>query len=123
MSPMSTSAFHSSSASCPTPARLSMTWSWVPSPSCRLAKQSLPELRGETTPPAPPAEFSGGGVGRQVGVGGADLRQRVGARDFYGIGVATLCRQTLALVPADPELLGEVFLRVPRVGVAHDVPA
>ena len=46
--------FHASSASSPTSARLSITWSRVPIPSWRVAKQSLPVLRTNITRPATP---------------------------------------------------------------------
>jgi hypothetical protein len=45
----------------------------------------------------------------------------VSARDLDGIGIAALGRQALALVPAYPELFGEVQ-RV-LIGSAHDPPA
>jgi hypothetical protein len=47
---------------------------------------------------------------------------RVGASDFDRIGVAALGRETGALVPANPELLGDVVLWVLAAGV-HDLPA
>ena len=53
-SPRSTCAFQSASASSPTSARLSITCSRVPTPSWRVAKQSLPVLRMKTTRPATP---------------------------------------------------------------------
>ncbi len=53
-SPMSTSAFHASSASAPTTCRLSITCSGVPSPACSVAKHSLPVLRRNSTLPATP---------------------------------------------------------------------
>ena len=80
MSPRSTSAFHASSDSCPTPARLIIACSWVPSPSCSVAKQSLPELRANTTRPATPTMSPVSVSAGQVGVGGTDLGQGVGAR-------------------------------------------
>jgi hypothetical protein len=45
----------------------------------------------------------------------------VGASDFDRIGVAALGRKAGALVPTDPELLGDV-LGVLSAGV-HDLPA
>jgi len=57
---------------------------------------------------------------------GTDLRQRVGAPDFDGVGVAAFGPQASPLVPADPELLGEVLGKVVRtffVAGVHDVPA
>jgi hypothetical protein len=63
-------------------------------------------------------DVTGGRIGRQVRVGGADLRQCVGPPDFDGVGVAALGRQTSPFVPADPELLGNVC-----IAVAHDLPA
>ena len=50
-SPMSTSAFQAASASSPTSFRLSMACSCVPSPSCSVAKHSLPVLRTKMTRP------------------------------------------------------------------------
>ena len=47
-------AFQSARASSPTSARLSITCSRVPTPSCRVAKQSLPVLRTKITRPATP---------------------------------------------------------------------
>jgi hypothetical protein len=50
----------------------------------------------------------------------------VGARDVDGVGVAALRPQASPLVPADPELLGDVLGKVLRtffVAVVHDVPA
>ena len=48
---MSTSALYAASRSSPTSARLSITWSSVPSPSRSRAKQSLPVLRWWITLP------------------------------------------------------------------------
>ncbi|GLE53601.1 hypothetical protein ATCCBAA256_31640 [Mycobacterium montefiorense] len=61
------------------------------------------------------------GVDGQVGVGGADLRQGVGAFDGYRVRVKPLGQQPSALIPAYPELLGEVCSVV--CGGTHDVPA
>jgi len=60
----------------------------------------------------------GRGVDRQVGVGGPHLGQGVAAIDRNRIGVTPLRQQASALFPADPELLGNVW-----VGGTHDVPA
>ena len=51
-SPKSTSDFHAASASSPTSARESMACTCVPSPSCSVAKQSLPVLRMKIRRPA-----------------------------------------------------------------------
>ncbi len=53
-SPRSTSDFQAVSASSPTSARLSMTCSRVPMPSCSVANASLPVLRMKTMRPATP---------------------------------------------------------------------
>jgi hypothetical protein len=50
----------------------------------------------------------------------------VGAPDFDRVGVAALRQQASPLVPADPELLGDVLGKVLRtvfVAGVHDVPA
>jgi len=54
-------------------------------------------------------------------VGGPHLRDGVGARHLHGVGVAPGVEQALALVPADPDLLGEVVLGVDGHGelVSH----
>ena len=53
-SPRSTSSFHSARDSSPTSASETMAWMRLPSPDCRVAKQSLPVLREYTTRPARP---------------------------------------------------------------------
>ena len=78
----------------------------------------LARVAGEHHPAGDTDDVTGGRIGRQVGVGGADLRQGVGALDFDRVGVAALGRQASAFVPADPELLGDVC-----VAGAHDLPA
>ena len=68
-----------------------------------------------------PARHTHDGIGRrvdrQIGMGGPDLSQGVGAFDGDRIRVAPLRQQPSALVPADPELLGHVKFK------GHDVPA
>jgi hypothetical protein len=46
----------------------------------------------------------------------------MGAADFDGVRLTALLRQPSTLVPADPELLGNVLRTVLVAGV-HDVPA
>ena len=71
-------------------------------------KAQFAGVAGEHHPAGDADDVLGRGVDRQVGVGGADLGQRVGALDRDRVGVTPLGQQPSALVPADPELLGEV---------------
>ena len=71
----------------------------------------LARVAGEHHPAGDADDVTGGRIGRQLGIGGANLRQGVGARDFDGIGIAALGGQALAFVPAYPELLGECLGR------------
>ncbi len=54
-------------------------------------------------------------------MGGAHLGDRVGARHRDGVGVLTRVEEALALLPADPDLLGEVVLGIDGRGglVSH----
>ena len=107
-SPRSTLAFQRASSSSPTDASESIACSSVPSPSRRVAKQSLPVLRRKITRPVTPTVVAGGGVRRQVGVGGAHLREGVGAVDGDGVGLVPAREHLRPLVPAHPHLLGQV---------------
>ena len=78
---------------------------------CREAQFS--GVAREDHPARDADDVIGRGVDRQVGVGGADLSQGVGAFDGDRVGVATLRQQASALVPADPELLGKVCIALP----------
>ncbi len=120
MSPRSTSAFHASRDSCPTRSRLIIACSWVPSPSCSVAKHSLPELRAKTDPAGDADLLTGLGVGGQVRDTPRAARRGCGCGRPHRVGVAPLGQQPLALGLPDPELLGDV---VDRIGGRHDVPA
>ncbi len=53
---------------------------------------------------------AGRGVDGQVGIGGANLGEGVGARNLHRVGLAALGEQPLALGLTNPELLGDVGL-------------
>ena len=76
-SPRSTSSFHCASDSSPTFASEIIAWIRDPSPACRVAKQSLPVLRLNTTRPATPTSDAGLRARLEVAVLGAQLRDRV----------------------------------------------
>ena len=82
------------------------------------------ELAGvacEHDPACDADDVAGLGVDGQVGIGGADLGEGVGARDLDRIRLAALCEQPLALGLTDPELLGDVGLRVDRRRESEEV--
>ena len=54
--------------------------------------------------------LSGLGTGLEVGVGGADLTEAVGARDGDRVGLATLGQDPLTLLAADAQLLGRLLV-------------
>ena len=106
MSPMSTSAFHCVERFLADTGQAEHDLQLGAVALLECGKTQLARIAGEHHSPGDTDDVTGGRIGRQVGIGGADLRQRVGAPDFDGIGIAALGRQAGALVPADPELLG-----------------
>jgi hypothetical protein len=81
-------------------------------------KTQLARVAGEHHPPGNTDDVTGGRIGREIGICGADRRQRVGAPDLDGVRIAALGGQASAFVPADPELLRDVC-----VAGVHDLPA
>ena len=110
-SPMSTSAFQSASDSSPTSARLTITCSRVPMPSWRVAKQSLPVLRTNTTRPGDADDVVGLLAGLQVAPLLADLLEGMRAAHLDGVRVTSAVEQPLPLLAAYPHLLRDVVDR------------
>ncbi len=72
-------------------------------------KTQLAGVAGEHHAARQPDANTGGGVGWQIGVGGANLGQRVGPRHEYRIGLTALVQQMLSFVLPDPKLLGNII--------------
>ena len=108
-SPRSTRRFQSVSASAPTRSRDSIACSSVPSPSRRVAKQSLPVLRRKITRPVTATRSP-----VAVSVGRSAYRSRTSASvrcagQSTGYGCDAVGQHPVPLVPADPHLLGQVL--------------
>ncbi len=84
-----------------------------------LAQRRETQLAGvalEDHPAGDADPVAGGGVRRQVRMGGADLAQGVGSRDGDGIGVVAGGEHLGPLRPAHPDLLGETRVVLGGVG-------
>lgn len=81
----------------------------------------LSGIAGEHDPARDADDEAGLGVGLQVGIGLADLGERVGAVDLDRVRLAPLGQQTLPLALADPVLLRDVGFG--RIRCGHDWPA
>ena len=81
----------------------------------------LAGVAGEHHPAGDADDVAGLGVGGQVGIGGANLGEGVGARHLHRVGLAALGEQPLALGLTNPELLGEVGLTDVAAGAAPDL--
>ncbi len=112
-SPRSTSSFHSCSDSSPTPASDTIAWMRLPSPDCRVAKQSLPVLRLKTMRPATAAVSPVSAPASSVAEPLAQRRNGVGDRHGDRIGAARGIRplrdQALPLGEANGLLLEDVL--------------
>ena len=86
-SPRSTSVLNAARRSSPTASRLNIACSRLPSPSCSVAKQSLPPIADEDHAAGDADLVVRLGAGLEVRVRGADLRDGVGARDADRVGL------------------------------------
>lgn len=95
-------------------------------PLLQRREAQLAGVAGEHHAAGDADDLPGLGVGRQLGVRGAQLGQGVGTRHLHGIRFTAFGEQPLPLALTDPELLGDVGLELGRlvtVGWGHEMPA
>ena len=101
-------ALQSSSAASPISAGETITWTRVPSPTCSVAKQSLPASRENITWAGHPDQRAAAAARFEPDADLAHLGERVGAADPDRVGLAAGPDQPAPLGLADSDLLGQI---------------